>query len=119
MPACLIGSGVGTSGSPAVKSNTGFPALASALAFAAKARVGEPSMCLRRSASTACEGKVIQVFYGSRAFAVLQEIPSVSGSVPQLSAAPAAAKKQASSEPWALVAVSALQEPPAGSREAG
>src|SRR3989338_6244523 len=59
MPACLMGSGVGKSGSPAVKSSTGLQALASALAFAAKARVGEPSMYLRRSASTACEGNVM------------------------------------------------------------
>src|SRR3989338_3262594 len=119
MPACLMGSGVGKSGSPAVKSSTGLPALASALAFAAKARVGEPSMYLRRSASTACEGNVIPASYGSRAFAALQIILWVSWRPPRSAAAPAAAQEEAPSEPWALAAVLALQGLPAGSRAVG
>src|SRR3989338_3079160 len=45
-----MGWGVGKAGSPAVKSSTGLPALASALALAANASVGDPSTWRRRSA---------------------------------------------------------------------
>src|SRR3990167_3695542 len=51
MPARLTASGVGRSGSPAVKSRTFRPAAASALALAARPRVGESSTWRNRSAS--------------------------------------------------------------------